>query len=72
MPELAKVAQELSVDLRRVKKEDLMLLVLIGNHNQVLEILSNQTKILNDLHQLLVKLSEDTAVLLKRTELAKT
>jgi hypothetical protein len=37
----------------------------------VLEILSNQTKILNDLHQLLVKLSEDTAVLLKRTELAK-
>jgi hypothetical protein len=72
MPELAKVAQELNIDLRRVKKEDLMLLVLIGNHNQVLEILSNQTKILNDIHQLLVKLSEDTAVLLKRTELAKT
>jgi len=72
MPELAKVAQEVGVDLRRVKKEDLMLLVLIGNHNQVLEILSNQTKILNDLHQLLVKLSEDIAVLLKRTELAKT
>jgi len=72
MPELAKVAQELNIDLRRAKRDDLLLLVLVSNHSQTLQILGNQTKILNELHQLLVKLSEDTAVLLKRTELAKT
>jgi len=72
MPELAKVAQELNIDLRRAKRDDLLLLVLVSNHNQTLQILNNQTKILNDIHQLMLKLSEDTAVLLKRTELAKT
>jgi len=46
----------------------LLLLILVDHHRQTLQILENQTKILNDIHQLLVKLGEDTAILLKRTE----
>jgi thiamine phosphate synthase YjbQ (UPF0047 family) len=67
-PGLVELAKKLGVDLREARREDLLLLILVDHHRQTLQILENQTKILNDIHQLLVKLGEDTAILLKRTE----
>jgi nitric oxide reductase activation protein len=72
VPDLVELAKEVGLDLSKAKRDDLLFLVLVDHHIQTRKILDNQTKILNDIHQLLVKLSEDTAVLLKRTELAKS
>jgi GTPase involved in cell partitioning and DNA repair len=68
-PGLVELAKKLGVDLGSVKREDLLLLILIDHHRQTLQILENQTKILNELHQTLQKVSEDTAVLLRRSEM---
>jgi len=67
-PELVTLAKEIGFDLSKAKREDLLLLIIVDHHRQTLQILDNQTKILNDIHQLLQKTSEDTAVLLRRTE----
>jgi nitric oxide reductase activation protein len=68
VPDLVELAKEVGLDLSKAKRDDLLFLILVDHHIQTRQILDNQTKILNDIHQLLVKLSEDTAVLLRRTE----
>jgi thiamine phosphate synthase YjbQ (UPF0047 family) len=67
-PGLVELAKRIGVDLKDARREDLLLLILVDHHRQTLQILDNQTRILNDIHQLLVKLGEDVAVLLKRSE----
>ena len=67
-PSLVELAKKLGVDLKEARREDLLLLILADHHRQTLQILENQTKILNAMHDALIKLGEDAAVLLKRTE----
>jgi len=71
-PDLVSLAKEVGLDLSKAKRDDLLFLILVDHHIQTRQILENQTKILNEIHQLLQKHSEEHAILLKRTELAKT
>jgi len=61
-PELVELAKEINIDLRKSKKEDLLLLILLDHHRQTV-------RILNDLHQILKRVDEDTAVLRRRSEI---
>jgi len=63
-PSLTELTKKFNLDLSKIKKEDLIILLLIQN-NQILE---NQAKIINDLHTLLLKVYEDTTILKARTE----
>ena len=67
-PDLVSFAKEVGLDLSKAKRDDLLFLVLVDHHRQTLQILENQSKILNDIHSVLVKVSEDTAVLRRRGE----
>ena len=67
-PDLVSLAKEVSLDLSKAKRDDLLFLVLVDHHRQTLQILENQTKILNAMHDALLKVSEDTAVLRRRGE----
>jgi len=63
-PSLAELANKFTLDLSKIEKDDLIILLLTQN-NQILE---NQAKIINDLHNLLLKVYEDTTILKARTE----
>jgi hypothetical protein len=60
-PDLASLVQELNVDLKKCSYEEILLLHLILHDKKT-------TEILNELHNLAKKISEDTAVLLRRSE----
>jgi len=60
-PDLASLVQELNIDLKKCSYEEILLLHLILHDKKT-------TEILNDLHSLAKKISEDTAVLLRRSE----
>jgi uncharacterized protein YfdQ (DUF2303 family) len=63
-PALNELIKKLNIDLTKVKKEDLMIILL----TQVVQIVNNQTKIINDMHSLLQRVFEDTTILKARTE----
>jgi len=63
-PSLTELANKFTLDLSKIEKDDLIILLLIQN-NQILE---NQAKIINDLHNLLQKVYENTTILKARTE----
>jgi hypothetical protein len=67
-PHLVDLAKKVGLDLKRARKDDLLIILHAYNHQEVMKVLDNQTRILNDIHGLLVKVTEDTAVLLRRTE----
>jgi nitric oxide reductase activation protein len=67
-PDLVSLAKEVGLDLSKAKRDDLLFLILVDHHRQTRQILDNQTKIINDIHQLLQKVVEDVAVLKVRTE----
>jgi hypothetical protein len=68
VPGLVELAKKIGVDLKEAKRDDLLLLILVDHHRQTLQILETQTKILNELRYMLQKISEDAAVLLRRSE----
>jgi len=63
-PSFIDVAKKLGVDLSRVRREDLMVLLLL-QHTQLAE---STNKLLNEMHTLIKKIHEDTGILLRRTE----
>jgi len=67
-PGLVELAKKIGVDLKKARREDLLLLILVDHHRQTLQILETQTKILNELHEEIGKIREDTAILLRRSE----
>jgi hypothetical protein len=67
-PHVIDLAKKVGFDLQKARKDDLLIIMYAANHQEVMQVLDNQTKILNDLYKLLVKVTEDTAVLLRRTE----
>jgi hypothetical protein len=67
-PDLVSLAKEVGLDLSKAKRDDLLFLILVDHHRQTRRILDNQTKIINDIYQLLQKVVEDVAVLKVRTE----
>ena len=63
-PSLNDLVKKFNLDLTKIKKDDLIILLLIQNS----QILENQAKIISDLHNLLLKVYENTTILKARTE----
>ena len=63
-PSLAKIVKDFNLDVSKMQKDDLIILLLIQNS----QLLEKQTNILNDQHSLLEKMYEDIAILKARTE----
>jgi hypothetical protein len=63
-PSLAKLVKDFNLDISKLKKDDLIILLLVQNTH----LLEKQTNILNEQHTLLEKMCEDIAVLKTRTE----
>jgi hypothetical protein len=63
-PSLAKIVKDFNLDISKLEKDDLIILLLVQNT----QLLEKQTNILNEQHALLEKMYEDIAVLKARTE----
>jgi len=63
-PSLAKIVKDFNLDISKMEKDDLIILLLVQNT----QLLEKQTSILNEQHALLEKMYEDIAILKARTE----
>jgi hypothetical protein len=63
-PSLAKIVKDFNLDISKLKKDDLIILLLVQNT----QLLEKETNILNEQHALIEKMCEDMAVLKTRTE----